>query len=453
MKCIAINLLVVLSLCSQLPAQQSPKPAVEAEETVYEYTSPNNGSGPLWCYGSTCIVRHGDDVFVSGQETLKEFQPLNNTRWALYQRTDQGWQSLRADKKDRQREPCPLGVFDDGRLLLSTNPTLTATNAHNGPANPHVLQFSIADLKAPPVALQPVWSKNPGFSEHSYRGLGVDGHNHELVVLNNFGYEEQYWAFLDRRGQWTNRGVIRYPVRGCYEETALVNGACHVLAVGDIMEPVEAGLKWKFEKSGGRHWDYVFRRLFYVWTPAIATTQFSKPLELDNVDQTAGHIMNLDLWIDRDGAAHVLYQKISVHNPALRDKFLPGVPIRTSLEYCVVRDNKIVSRQTLAIGGEGVGGEITGWARFHVTGDGRLFVFYYCSGKDSKGKALDENRLMEILPGGRHTDPVKVGLKHPFVSFMTATVRGGSQPSNILDVLGICQGKSVPTICYARIRL
>ena len=262
------------------------------------------------------------------------------------------------------------------------------------------------------------------------------------------GYEIT-WLPVDHLGRLDPAQVAE----AVNEETALVNGACHVLAVGDIMEPVEAWLKWKFEKSGGRHWDYVFRRLFYVWTPAIATTQFSKPLELDNVDQTAGHIMNLDLWIDRDGAAHVLYQKISVHNPALRDKFLPGVPIRTSLEYCVVRDNKIVSRQTLAIGGEGVGGEITGWARFHVTGDGRLFVFYYCSGKDSKGKALDENRLMEILPGGRHTDPVKVGLKHPFVSFMTATVRGGSQPSNILDVLGICQGKSVPTICYARIRL
>ena len=453
MKRIAINLLVILSFCSQLWGQSTPKPAVEAEETVYEYTSPNNGSGPLWCFGSTCIVRRGDDVFVSGQETLKEFQPLNNTRWRLFKRTDQGWQLVLADEKDRQREPCPLGVFGDGRLLLSTNPTLTATNAHGGPANPHVLQFSIADLKAPPVPLQPVWSKNPGFVEHSYRGLGVDGRNHELVVLINHGYEEQYWALLDGRGQWANRGVIHYPVRGCYENAALVNGACHVLAVGDIMEPVEAWRKWKFEKSGGRHWDYVFRRLFYVWTPAIATTRFSEPLELDNVDKTAGHLMNLDLWIDRDGAAYVLYQKISVHNPAMRDKFLPGVPITTSLEHCVVRGNKVVSRQTLAIGGEGAGGEIPGWGRFHATGDGRLFVFYYCGGKDAKGKALDENRLMEILPGGGHTEPVKVGLKNPFTSFMTATVRGGSQPSNILDVLGTCNGKPGTAICYARIRL
>ena len=33
------------------------EPAVEAEETLYEYLPANNGAGPLWCYGSTCIVR------------------------------------------------------------------------------------------------------------------------------------------------------------------------------------------------------------------------------------------------------------------------------------------------------------------------------------------------------------------------------------------------------------
>ena len=39
------------------------QPVVEAEEDIYSYTNANNGAGPLWCHGSTCLVRIGDDVF------------------------------------------------------------------------------------------------------------------------------------------------------------------------------------------------------------------------------------------------------------------------------------------------------------------------------------------------------------------------------------------------------
>ena len=435
-------------LASQAAAQQPLKPVVEAEEMIYEFTNPNNGSGPLWCFGCTCIVRHGEDVFASGQETLKDFQPLNNTRWMFFKRTANGWELQQADPKDRQREPCPLGIFSDGRIFLSTNPTLTKPEARNGPANPHLLQFSVADPKAPPVALQPVWVKNPGFSEHSYRGMGVDGVNHEIVMLNAFGYEDQYWAFLDRDGKWANKGIIKYPVRACYEEVALVNRACHVLGVGDITEPNKEWREWKLAKSDSyKRWDYVFRRMFYAWTPDISTTQFSEPLEVDSVEKTAGYMFCSDVWVDKTGAAHLLYRKQTVQVPAMRDKFFPGVPIRTSLEHCVVKDNKVVSRDTLVIGGEGVGKEIPDYGRLHATEDGRLFAFYHLSG------AANENRLMEILPDGKHADPVKVELKHPFTSFMTATERGGSPPSRILDVLGTCSGDKTPAIHYARIRL
>jgi len=431
--------------------QDAIKPAVGAEDTVYEFVPPNNGAGPMWCFGSTCIVRHRDDVFVSGQETLKDAQPLHNTRWTLFRRGDKGWDLLQADEKGRQREPCPLGVLGDGRLVLSTNPTLTPPEARNGPANPHLLLFSIANVKSPRAPSQPEWVKNPGFTEHSYRGMGVDGPNREVVLLNNHGYEEQYWAFLDRDGKWASRGILKYPIRACYPNVALANRACHVLAIGDIIKPNEEWRKWKFERSGGKSWDYVFRRLFYVWTPNVATTQFAEPVEVDNVDATAGHMFNTDIWVDKAGAAHLLYRKITVQNPALRDKFLPGAPIRTSLEHCVVKDNKVVSRRTLILGGEGAGTEIPNWARLHATPDGRLFVLYHCGGKDADGKALNENRLMELRPDGTQSPPVTVPLKRPFGNFMTATERGGSPPSTTLDILGTCTGK--PEICYARIRL
>ncbi len=435
---------------SSASAQGPPAPLVEAEEPIYEYTPANNGAGPLWCYGATCIVRRGNDVFASGQETLKDIPPLNNTRWTLYRRADKGWELVQADDKGRQREPCPLGVFADGRLLLSTNPSL-APDARSGPANPHVLQFALPDLKAKGAALQPVWAGNPAFTEHSYRGMGVDGPNGELVLLNNLGYEETYWAFLDKEGRWSRSGIFRFPVRACYPETALVNRACHVLTVGDIVEPVEAWRKWKLEKSGGRRWDYVFRRLFYVWTPDIATTPFAPVLEVENVDATAGHILNLDIWVDRDGAAHLLYRKITVQNAALRDEFLRGAPIVHTLEHCVVKDNKVIARHTLMRGGESGGPELPGYARLHATEDGRLFAFCHVGGTDAGGRKVNENRVIEILPGGRHSPPATVGLKRPFTAFMTATERGGSAPSRILDILGSSGGK--PETSYARVRL
>src|SRR2546427_5550916 len=106
--------------CAAAPPTGSPslQPAVEIEEDVYTYESANNGAGPLWCSGSTCLARVGDHVFASGLETLKDAKPLNNCRWTLFERATNGWQLVQADQKDRTREPCPLAAFSDGRLFL-----------------------------------------------------------------------------------------------------------------------------------------------------------------------------------------------------------------------------------------------------------------------------------------------------------------------------------------------
>jgi hypothetical protein len=58
---------------------------------------------------------------------------------------------------------------------------------------------------------------------------------------------------------------------------------------------------------------------------------------------------------------------------------------------------------------------------------------------------------MEILPGGRHSEPVEVAVKTPYFHFQTAGQRSGSAPSHTIDVLGACQGK--PGIFYTRIGL
>ena len=101
---------------------------------------------------------------------------------------------------------------------------------------------------------------------------------------------------------------------------------------------------------------------------------------------------------------------------------------------------------------EGKPGETGSCPRFQVAPDNRLFVICYVSGKASDGKAVSENRLIEIRPGGELGAPAKVPLARPLTSYFTATVRAGSPPSNTIELLGQREGASL-TMSYARVRL
>lgn len=422
-------------------------PRIEVEEAIYDFAPANNGASPLWAFGSPCMVRRGDTVFVSGLDTIAGVKILNNCRWALHRRDRDGWKRVLADEKGLQREPCPIGLYPDGRLALSTNPTLTPRDTYNGPSDPQVLLLSSKDLRKTPAMLRPDFSGQPRLTEHTYRGLAVDGRRGELIVLHNngSGAPQAHWVFLDRRGAWRNRGVVSYPIRGCYPLVALRNETAHVFAVGDVMEPVAGWRKWKFQQSGGRQWDYVFRRLFYVLNPSAAAGQFGGGVEIENVDQTAGHLRNLDLWLADDGAAHVLYLARNVASVAMRDKFFPGLAIKISLVHAVIRGGRVERRQTLLEGGDAQGGDAPVLARFHAAASRRLFVFASLASK--------QNRLFAIPPDESAPTSVTVDLKHPFTNFFTATERGGSKPSNLLDLMGVAAGADQNTIRYARIRL
>ena len=114
-------------------------PVVEIEEDVYSFTNANNGAGPMWCHGSTCLVRSGKHLFASGIETVADAKPLNNCRWMLFQRRADGWATVRLDADGRTREPAPMAAFADGRVFLSVNPTLGKEPEPNGgPARPDV---------------------------------------------------------------------------------------------------------------------------------------------------------------------------------------------------------------------------------------------------------------------------------------------------------------------------
>jgi len=363
-------------------------PVVVAEDQVYRFVPAENGAGPMWCSGSTCLVRLGDHLLATGLETLEDCKPLHNCRWMLFRRDNSGWQLVERDRVHRTREPTPLACFADGRLFLSANPTLvTDPDASAGPSRPEILEFSAADPAAPFRTLLPAWAGKPDFTEHSYRSLAADGHRHELILFQNVGDTHAAWAFLDSTGTWARSGELAWPwgaeydtpqpIRVCYPNVALHDGAVHFCGVSDIVEPYEAWRAHKREITG-RHWDYDFRRLFYTWSPDIRSGQFADWVEISSRDATCGWITPGDLWLAPDGAVHIVWSERAI-DERLRERFFPGAVQSHALNYAVLRQGQVVHRSSLVAAKEGQSDEIPSAPRFHVTPEGRLFVLYYLS--------------------------------------------------------------------------
>ena len=462
MKRLLIPLAAFTGLLGALQAGSVPAllPVVEAEEDVYSYTNADNGAGPLWCHGSTCLVRIGDDVFASGLETLSNVKPLNNCRWTLYRRGKNDWQLEQVDPTGRTREPSPMVGFPDGRLFLSANPTLTAEGTYAGLARPEILQFSAREPKATFERLLPVWDGSPAFTEHSYRSFAADGPRRELILFQNIGYTHAEWTFRDRAGKWAAHGQLNWPsgaeypkpepVRVCYPDVMLKNRAVHFSGVSDIVEPYPEWRAYKKQLTG-KEWDYDFRRLFYTWTPDVTREKFRPWIEIASRDKTCGWISPGDLWVGPDGAAHIVWTERAL-DERLRTKFFTEAKQSHALNYAIVREGKIAFRRTLMLAEEGKLGEMGDSPRFQVTSDNRLFVICYVNGKGADSKTISENRLIEIHPSGEVSTAVAVPFKKPFTAYFTATVRGGSPPSKTLELLGQREGTPL-TLSYARVRL
>ena len=150
------------------------------------------------------------------------------------------------------------------------------------------------------------------------------------------------------------------------------------------------------------------------------------PVEIDTVEATGGHITNLDLWVDPEGRAHLLYLKTNL-SPVLRDEFFPGRAIVTTLEHVEIVEGKVARRTTLCSGGEKAR-ETPQYARFHVAEDGTPWVVELVSGTRPDGSSLHENRVFAIRPGEGKFAPMSLALKTPFSTFFTATPARG-QPA------------------------
>lgn len=436
-------------------------PKVEIEEDVYSYTEPNNGAGPMWCSGSTCLVRTGDHVFASGIETIPDAQPLNNCRWTLFERGTQGWQRVFVDEKGRTREPAPLTALPDGRVFVSVNPAVSNEPQPNGgPAQPDVLQFRVADLAVGPQSLAPHWQDAPKFTEHSYRSFAADSASGELLLLQNIGYTHAEWTFFDRSASWSAQGKLKWPwgaeyekpqpIRVCYPDVALHDRAVHLVGVSDIVEPKRAWRDFKRELTG-REWDYDFRRLFYTWTSDITQKPFAEWIEIASREDTCGWIMPGDLWVAPTGDVHSVWSERAI-DPRLREKFFPSAEQQHMINYARLKDGKIVQRQTLIEAAKQKSSLIGSAPRFQVTADNRLYLVYLVVGAGQDGERVFENRIQEIRADGSAAAAVKIPFEHPFTSYFTTTIRGGSLPSNTLEMLGTRNGGK-STISYGRVQL
>ena len=449
-----VSALLLLAACTS-----SSRPAfrvkVEAEEIVYKYEPPDNGAGPMWCHGNTCIVRYGDKLVASGMETLQDQVPLNNTRWLLFERTQQGWELLMKDEADRTREPSPLGLLDhEGKVLLSVNPTLTAPGIRNGPAEPRILQFDAENLLSGYQTIIPDWHGKPDLTEHSYRTFVVDGRSGEFILFQNTGYDLAEWVFFNGEGEQRNQGQLVWPwgkdyedpqpVRICYPAVQLVDREVHFLGVSDIVEPKKAWKDYKFQLTG-REWDYDFRRLFYTWSRDISIGRFEPWVEVASREETAGNIFPCDLWKAPDGAVHILWTERAL-DERLQENFFPEQVQSHALNHAVIKEGEVIFREPVMLSHE-KDTLLPGRGRFHVVPANRLFVFYHVYAKNSE---FSQNRMVEILEDYRLGEDVAVPLKRPFGSFFTATVRGGSKPADVIDVLGE-DGRQ--EMRYARIRI
>ncbi len=407
---------------------QAPSVRVTAEEDVYSFTPPDNGSGPLWSYGCTTIARLGDRLVVSEMETSEGVPLLCNTKWKLAERSEEGWEVFAEAEGYRQREPCLLATLSDHEFYLYVNDSLTPPGTKYGPCEPHLLAFDLNELSQPPRELMPEWAGETYFTDHSYRGYAADRASRELLMLNiNAKTSTEHWALLTPDGTTLKNGGIDFPIRACYPQVALTSHAAYVLAVSDIVEPNEEWRNYKFEQTQ-RKWDYVFRILYFTWTPDLLTQEFGAPIEIANVDKTGGHISNQDLWISPDGEAYVMYTEREVASALIRDKFVPDGSIVNSLHLAVVKDGEVIRRKVLVKGTESVQ---PGHARFQVTPDGKVYALLYING------AEHPNQLMQIYPLVDDPPTVPVPFKKPFGSFLMPTVRSGNAPSNIIDVFGM----------------
>ena len=423
-----------------------------ADETIALIPSADNGASPLWCFGSSIFVRDGDDLYLSLLQTDPGIPPSANCHWEIWKREKGEWKTLFKGGEGLEREPCPLVRMAPGELVLSTHPKVMEKPFHDGKGDiPWYSKPGLTgifpdeeDNDAVYHHYHPVFQDGAQFSDTSYRGIGIDPSNREilLLVIDQRGDENFQVSWLRSDKGWESLPVLRFPIRACYPQVVLENRQGHVLAIGDIVEPVEEWREMKFSKLQ-RKWDYVFRRLFYTWSPDLGREPFGEPLEIDSVDATGGYMLNLDLYVDEQNRAHVLYLKKPYQYDFMRDRYFPGARMRVFLEYAVLQQGKVVSRRTLIEGSaeegypQGVENLHLWSGRLHALPDGSLGVLFSGAWKDMEGREKTGMFLSQLSESGKVEKTMELPVSKTLSGmYFTNTRRSGSEVGRHLDIVG-----------------
>jgi hypothetical protein len=118
----------------------------------------------------------------------------------------------------------------------------------------------------------------------------------------------------------------------------------------------------------------------------------------------------------------------------------------SSLTLAVLARGQIMSRRLLVESDQGGADPVPVWARLHATPDGRMYVV----GAFTRNGALC-NAICALGADGEPGALVPLSLDYPFRRFFTATERGGTPRSHLLDLYG--EGEQECTLRYARVRL
>jgi len=461
---------------------------VEIDEVVCHlppYEETNNGSGMFWGSGSPQIARIGDRLFVSAFEHVEGCAPLNNARWALYERRTDGWRLCQRDPKDRTREPSPLAVSHSGRLLMSVNPTLApwvpaaAADAQKatlksggdvsqrsvgGPARPEFLEFDPARPDAEPKHLIPSWEGAPKFTEHSYRTFAADGPAGEFILFQNIGSTHSQWAFLDREGGWKTGELIwpegedpRYApyhderARVNYPNVVLHGRSAHFIGtspynIWNRIDPLRT------ETWGRDKWGWRMRKLHYAWTPDITKSPFNPWIVVADTMDHGGTITLGDTYLAPDGHLHVVWLENPIH-PKLRDVHFPDIKRDWKLWHAILNEGKIIAKKVLFAGGETLGPvQPAGRPRFHVDTANRIYLFYNLQGATRETKTESGNFAVMLRADGTVSAPVRLPLAKPLTDvFFTASPRAGNHTSDAVDLLVADSADGKPVARYVRL--
>ena len=191
---------------------------VEVEDEVYRFEAANNGAGPMWCSGSTCLVRVQDRLFASGLETLPQFRRSTIAAGRFMSAMTRSGNCGTAIPPAARASPAPWPLLPTGRCGCRANPTLTSPPQTAGPAQPQILRWRPQLDNRLPKKVLPGWEgtarvhgtfvSQPGGRRRRGRADSVAERRLRACRMG-----------LSRcQGQWSAQGQLAWPWGGEYDQ-------------------------------------------------------------------------------------------------------------------------------------------------------------------------------------------------------------------------------------------